>query len=1060
MNLFETLFGKAKQVINSGKQALADDSSNLGIAKNTITGIPQVLLDIRAGKDLMRDDASVAENTLLGLPKAVKDTFASTRGYTQEELDTAKPTLKEKAISVPRLAAEITSGIGELTTLIPGAPELGDKIADTKIGNMIAKGGEKIIEFGKPKTAGEAKAMQIVDVASNFIPGAGTVKNVSKTSKIAKVADTTSDVAKYMDANIARRELARGSSTFNTKLKGLIGEAEKKFVDFTMPIEDALSKGKKGDKAFSTFLEQNPSKNVRNQIDRVLRTPNLATQFIKDNALDKVIQNVDNLDHFDEYLVAKHSIDVDTRGIKTGRNLKQDEAIVRELGPKYEESAKVISAYSKKLLDYITESGLISPAVRDTLKERYPNYVPLQRVFSELEDSGQQGSKAVASLGKQSVVQNLVGSDRAIESPVRSLIEKTNQAFAQGEKNKAADLIASYNKVEGNPFSLRKVASTADVAPDMGHISVFRNGKKEVWETTKDIAEAAKALNIEQLNILGKIMAVPVRVARAGITGINPSFIAANVARDQVSSFIMADKGLKSSIAHPVNFLKSLWGAVGHNELYDDWVRAGGGGTAFDMGRDQVLSTVERIRAGRNTPSKILYTVKHPSELLRAVEDVIGRSEELTRIQQFKGHKEAALAKGMTLEEANAAGAAAARENSTNFARRGEWGTVLNSTFLYLNAGIQGSRLLLRNLKTKPIATSGKIATTLLFPAATITYWNLNDPERKKAYDDIQEYEKENNLIIVPPNPVQDENGRWNVIKIPLPAGVGQLANFVRRPIESSQGLDPVKFGEIAATLSRTVSPIDLENPASSLTPQAIKPGLQAYTNKDFYTGKPIVYPSEERLPVDQQVRDNTSGTAKAIADKLGASPIKTEKVIGDVGGGVAKNALNALDRIFTPDQVGGVSITESMGRRFNSAAGNKQKQEAEGAAYAALDKQDAENAVLKKKAEEMVVEISALSKDEAKARLKEIAATDKILFNKIMDVKKAELQGLTAEDKAVVRLGVENGNRAEYIYNKFKELKQTDPKAAKEYLLDLRKKKILTNEVFLQITKLGDGTI
>ena len=93
----------------------------------------------------------------------------------------------------------------------------------------------------------------------------------------------------------------------------------------------------------------------------------------------------------------------------------------------------------------------------------------------------------------------------------------------------------------------------------------------------------------------------------------------------------------------------------------------------------------------------------------------------MARIQQYIGNKQAALAKGMTEAQARTYAARAARENSTNFARHGELGTVMNNTILYINAGIQGSRLLVRNLKNKPIKTSTKIVTSLMMPVAAAT---------------------------------------------------------------------------------------------------------------------------------------------------------------------------------------------------------------------------------------------------------------------------------------------------------------------------------------------------
>ena len=104
--------------------------------------------------------------------------------------------------------------------------------------------------------------------------------------------------------------------------------------------------------------------------------------------------------------------------------------------------------------------------------------------------------------------------------------------------------------------------------------------------------------------------------------------------------------------------------------------------------------------------------------------------------------------------------AKAARENTVNFARHGSWGRVLSWVIPYLNAGIQGSRTFVRNVSNRPTQTGVKVILTSFMPMAAVTTWNLSDPARKAAYDDISDFEKENNFIIVPENPIKDDKSR------------------------------------------------------------------------------------------------------------------------------------------------------------------------------------------------------------------------------------------------------------------------------------------------------------
>jgi len=954
------------------------------------------------------------------------------------------------------------------------------------------------------------QARQLSKEAGLLMQPTSIVKPLEETiSAIEQVKKSSLDesvlqASDYVKQMVKVREAERVADTpgLLAKTKSFLASTKAKLVDFAAPIEDVLASTLKKSK-----MSLLPENNIKNQIDRVLRSPTLAGQFAEDGGIVDVLKKVSNPDALDQYLIAKHAIELDTRGITTGRDLAKDANLIKVLGPEYEQYAKTVSTYSQRLLDYTTESGLISKETADMLKARYPDYVPFDRVFSEMEKAGgiTPATKGVASLSKQTVVQTIKGSERAIESPLESLLAKTNDAFKQGEKNIAGRLLASYEKLPGNPFELVPLRTTENVikrielyseAKDLkplqrkageilarntkelsklktevnnlnkqglkeylkakpqsslptkvsstqiknipakedivafdkydiptrmiregspeknivtdtlvvlnrkeakayieeliqnrnidleaikrkiatrdpkvvslidqvskmreeflgikelrggiidearllrdaeskgkSTITFFDNGVKNIFETTPEVAAAAKALNVQQLNVLGKILAFPIRVAKVGITGINPSFIAANLARDQVGAFVNADKGLRSSLLNPSNFVRSLFSAVAHDDLYKEMIRAGGGGTSFDLYRNQVGTTVKQIRATRTPLRAAFYTVTHPGQLLRAVENIVGRAEELTRIQQYRGTKEALISKGMDVKNAGIEGARMAREASVNFARRGEWGAVLNNAFLYLNAGIQGSRTLVRNLKDKPVQTATKIVVSTMVPMAVATAWNLSDPERKKIYDDIPEYEKENNFIYIPDGATKDDRGRWNVIKIPISQNINNLLNMVRRPIEASHGLDPVGFGDFAKSIIGTVSPVAPTKGSifSTLTPQAIKPTLEGYMNKSIFTNVPQVSQGLERLPIDKQIKPGTSATAVQIGNTLNISPIKVQEWIKGTFGGSGLQALNFVDKVqaklgnITPEQIGGQDVLEAITARFVKAQG------------------------------------------------------------------------------------------------------------------------------------------
>lgn len=856
---------KAQGLLAEAQKAKAEsDKANSfgGILKNTLKAIPKEVANV--GADIVRAPARGVLSTALTLaPKKIQQNIGQINP-TEDFGKVGKIALGSEPIkTIPNRGKEALQGVGIKNNGLLSKLATPVGIGLTALDVYPAGGGEK---------------KGLLKAAETFVPEKYIAEQVAKRAE-AKVAESPSILG---------------------KTKSFLADAKTKLVDFTAPIEDTLAEAKKKSK-FSLL----PEHDIHNQIDRVLRAPTLAGQFAKDHGIVDVIRKVDNPDALDQYLIAKHAVELDTRGITTGRELAKDQALIKALAPKYEAQAQEVGNYSKKLLDYSVDTGLVSKETADMLKARYPDYVPFNRVFSEAEkQTGSRGGKGVASLSKQTAVQAIKGSEREIESPLQSLLAKTNDVFKQGEKNQAAKLLASYEKLPGNPFNLKELTGFQEELPsgktrpfkvfgeaDKDTISFFENGKKRVFQTTPEIAQAAKALNVQQMNILGKMLALPTRVARVGITGINLPFVGANVARDQVTGFINSDKALQTSILNPKNFGKALFSAVGHGKLYEEMVRAGGAGTSFDIARPQVEQTFGKIRAGRGLLSRAGYTIKHPSELLRAVEDVISRGEELGRIQQYRGTKQALLKQGLDEKNAIIGGARQARDATTNFARRGEWGTVLNSAFLYLNAGIQGTRTLMRGLKDRPLQTATKVAVSTLFPVAMATAWNLSDPKRKQAYEDIQEYEKEGNIIIVPPNPTQDEKGNWNVFKMPLSQEVSNLASLARRPLEQAHGLDPLRFKDFAQSLLGTVSPINPTKGSflSTLTPQAIKPTLEGAMNKNLFTGAPQVPEGLDRLSPEKQIKEDTSKFAIEMGQQLGVSPIKIDAFIKGTFGGVGE---------------------------------------------------------------------------------------------------------------------------------------------------------------------------
>lgn len=1089
----KAVFGSAP--VPSMQKQYKDTKAAHGGAYAAGEALTTAIMDAAGAKGGAKTAVKVAEKAPVALDTPAVAELKAKKQATIKAMDTAKPSMMKNLVAnVNSLDSQIKAikeggstpvdgpiiPVGKLFKNESGVVPSGKAVEAPQI--PARKPGSKLPKVETPQTQRQIPQESLqrplstssahntpVDANTQFDPSQYVAEQTKLQDQAAKASNTG--------------KLTQTKNTFRTKA-----------IDALAPIEDPVihAVGWKG------------ALPLRNQLDRTLRADTIAGQYLHDNGVHKIIQSVPNTKAFDQYLIAKHAQELEAQGVKTGRNLAKDQQLIDSLAPQYEAHAQALSAYSQRLLDKTVEYGLIDKKTAEFLKQKYPNYVPFDRIFSDGEQAVMRGNgSGPASLSKQSVVQRIEGSDRQIQSPLQNILGKTHDVIAQGERNQSAKILTTFKDIPGNPLGLVPLRTTADVnaridlysqakelrpaqvklqqllktqgrwsrklqsqldqlnkkgldvslkaqqtkaeapilsgnrdvlqgartvlgkknqplltshaitgtvttrqftramtagetkrmvnnlvnmpkpeleriksqiatrennlAPVMDKIEELRaavegvknnrqalfdeaklhsdaasrgkatisfldNGVKNIYETSPEVSAAAKSLNKEQMNILGKILSYPTRLLRLGATGLNVGFAGANVVKDVSSSFINSEHPIRSSIANPSVFVDALAAAFNHgSKQYSELVREGAGGTSFDIARGSAKDTVKRIRAGKSAASKVLYTVTRPGELLRAAEDTIGRSEEYGRAMQYYGNKQAALAKGATTRDAVAYGADAARNNTVNFARAGEYGRVLNSVLPYFNAGLQGSRVLLRNLKERPVQTGTKIAITAFLPVATTTAWNLSDPKRREAYNDISDYEKQNNIIIIPPNPHKDANGRWNVIKIPVSQEIANLNNVVRNGVEAMAKDQSFNFPALAGNLAGSATSLNTQNGrqlVGQITPQAIKPGLESLTNQNLYTGNKIVPDSMKNLDPKDQIGSYTSGTARMLGSALGQSPLMIDNAIRTSTGGLGQNIVHLSDQLLAktgaikPSDVKGRPLLPSITDRFSGAQG------------------------------------------------------------------------------------------------------------------------------------------
>ena len=734
------------------------------------------------------------------------------------------------------------------------------------------------------------------------------------------------DPFEYTKEMTKQQKLARKGEqpTLRERWQDFKEDMREKFVDRFAPIEDKIK-------------NQSEQLEMRNAIDRTLRADGISEAFIRDNNFDKLITSFKNkkeLQTFDQALIAKHALELEANGIETGRDIARDKALVKATSKRFAKEFKQVREYSDKVLQQTVDYGLISQDTANYLRKKYPDYVPFDRIFSDKEIDTQMKHEVgagEASLSKQDIVQRIKGSSRSIDSPLNALITKTQDMIQQGERNKTAELLASYAKDPKNPFQLRELKpdESADGRPT---ISYLDNGKKRTFLAAPEVARAAKNMNREQMGIILRALAAPARLLRMGATTVNAGFTMANVVKDFVGATINSKGGFNSM--NPKSIVSALGAAFHHNgDLYAEMQREGVLGNIYELTRNASDLNLNEIRSHKNTLTRSIHNAKSP---LKTLENTIGRSEDFGRALQYVANKKYAKRKGMSESEAIKFAADQARWNSTNFLRSGTYGKAINAIVPYSNANIQGQRITLRRMKENPARYTGKIALGIVAPTVAAMALSYSNDENKKIMENLPDYVKENNVVVIGPGAKYNkEQNKWEgVYLVPVPPQFSplhrQLHNMVRSAMTGQQ-FDTGKAVGDAVEQVTTVNPMEIRRTGAQYVPQAVEPFVETWANKNLYTGQEVVPEGMKNLDGKDQWDNSTSLTARKVGELTGLSPKQIDNAFRTSTAGGGQNLLHGMDFAIakatgaSDDEIKGRSMLDSVVGRFYAPKGTSQ---------------------------------------------------------------------------------------------------------------------------------------
>ena len=638
------------------------------------------------------------------------------------------------------------------------------------------------------------------------------------------------------------------------------------------------------------------------------------TQTVNSPSLRSILKPVGkNLSDFRALIVAQRNQILTERGIETGISIEAAEQVITRAKPELLKASEDLQIFQLKSLEFIRDSGLISEIDFLQIKKLNPFHIPFNRLMAE-------GSTKV-SPGKGMLIfkpiRTIKGSGKTIIDPLESIIKNTFTYITIAERNRT--LIALKNlslesergrefvnivkpsikrtEITGKELNLELSEFGIEFSDDFSleifraepgklktnQFTLFEDGKRITIEVNTDLGVALAGMDSASVDILTKILSVPAKTLRAGVTA-DPAFMIRNIIRDPLTAF------MQSNNAH-IPFWDSLTGIVnitGQTEIYQKWLRSGAAQATFvSLDRNYLQNSLNRLIQD----SPLTNQLKTPLDFLRATSEL---AENSTRVGEFAR----ATARGKTIFEAGFE----AREISIDFARRGASHAMQSFSRMsaFLNPKIQGYDRMVRALKTNPMRVTARAAAGIILPSILLTLnkYELVDGEWKQKdwYRRRNDWEKDMYWLVDLGGPKDFET----IVKIPKPFEYGIVfGTATERFIEFMATEDPKAFESFIGALGGGLDPV-------GMTPTIMTPFIEQFANRSLFTGAPLVPRAHEDWVEQYKFTPYTTELTKSIAGILAVvpglsdvelvSPVSIDNFIRAWTGGLGTQTRDAFD--------------------------------------------------------------------------------------------------------------------------------------------------------------------
>ncbi len=636
------------------------------------------------------------------------------------------------------------------------------------------------------------------------------------------------------------------------------------------------------------------------------------------------IEKTGDMELFDTYLIAKRAVN-DPRILEGFEGIlsKEDfQQTIKELEPKFKDAAEDLYEYSNELLDFLTDSGRISPEMGQTIKEENLFYVPFYRIMDWEAPMGGLSSRNFSEVTNP--IKRLRGSSRDIYSPTESFLYNTYVTINAAERNRVgnalmrlADKKGMGEIIEQIPPPMKPVKMTIEEAmksltkdmepvekqaweetldswsdeilkemavtfrpnytPKPNEALFYKDGKPVLFEISPDLAKAIGNIDAADVGLLTRIVSFPAKTLRAGATTFSPEFAIRNPIRDQMVAFIQSKYGYTPAY----DLVRGLYHMTNHTELWQKFNASGAAHSAIvSIDRDYLSKNLKKMFEEGN----IKGYAKNP---LKASQTLSEFGEEGTRVGEFA---KAIQQEGESYEAMLKAGMAG-REISLDFARQGTaTARALNLISAFWNARLEGLDKIARTFKERPKRASIKAFLGVTLPSVLLWYAQKDDP----YYQELPTWRKVLFWNITQHN---EDGTLKRVISIPKPFEYGIIFGSIpEAALDWAYTKDPSLMEETVKTGRESLNIIPM--PTAAIGP------LEWYANRSLFFDRPIVPRGKEDLDPVLQYKGYTAETTKLVArimDKVPglrevANPAKIENLIRGYTGGLGRIGLESGD--------------------------------------------------------------------------------------------------------------------------------------------------------------------